>query len=171
MLPALLVPLALAAFPAQPRSSAAAPAPAVATRPAARAGSEDRAAPVGSLVLEGTGDRARRLVAELLIDAESVDLTAADPEGLRFVLERQGAAYRLDVGLAPGTGRIERVALHRAPARALGDGELSWLGIAIGDRERVVAAAVGGDGVVVIELDDGVALPLTQAAGDDYVGC
>jgi hypothetical protein len=169
MLPALLVPLALAAFPAQPRSSVAAPAPAVATRPAASVGSEDRAR-VGSLVLEGTGDRARRLVAELLIDADSVDLTAADEASLRFVLERRGAAYRLDVGLA-AEGRIERVALYRAPARALGEGELSWLGMAIGDRERVVAAAVGGDGVVVLQLDDGAVLPLTQAAGDDYVGC
>jgi hypothetical protein len=167
MLPALLVPLALAAFPAQPRSSAAAPAPAVATRPAPSAGSEDRSA---APVLSGTGDRARRLVAELLIDADSADLAAADPESLRFVLERQGAAYRLDIGLAEG-GRIERAALYRAPARALGEGELSWLGIAIGDRERVVAAAVGGDGVVVIELDDGTALPLTPDAGDDYVGC
>jgi hypothetical protein len=171
MLPALLVPLALAAFPAQPRSSAAAPAPAVATRPAASAGSEDRAARTGTLVLEGAGDRARRLVAELLIDADSVDLTAADESNLHFVLERHGGAYRLDVGLVAETGRIERVALHRAPARALGEGELSWLGIAIGDRERVVAAAVGDDGVVVIQLDDGAALPLTQAAGDDYVGC
>jgi hypothetical protein len=168
MLPALLVPLALATFPAQPRSSAAAPAPAVATRSVPSAGSvEDRSA---APVLSGTGDRARRLVAELLIDADSVDLAAADPASLRFVLERQGAAYRLDIGLAEG-GRIERAALHRAPARALGEGELSWLGIAIGDRERVVAAAVDGDGVVVIELDDGTALPLTQDAGDDYVGC
>jgi hypothetical protein len=129
------------------------------------------AAPAAELPARAArGERAQRLVASLLIDADSVDLVAADRARVRFALERAGLAYRLDLALGEG-GRLEAATLRRAAPAELGEGELSWLGLAIGDRESVTAAAVGDDGVVVLQLDDGTALPLTPEAGDDYVGC
>jgi hypothetical protein len=161
----LLIPFTLAAQLAHGAPLAgpvAAAAPALATTgPATAAELPSRAA---------RGERAQRLVASLLVDADSVDLVAADRAHVRFVLERAGLAYHLDLALGEG-GRLEAATLRRAAPAELGEGELSWLGLAIGDREGVRAAAVGDDGVVVLQLDDGTALPLTPEAGDDYVGC
>jgi hypothetical protein len=159
MLASLLVPLTVAA------RLASGSAPALAVSPTVDA-SREAALPA----LDATGDRARRLVADILIDADAVDLAAADRRALRFAVERAGAAYRLEITLGD-RGRIESATVRRAPRGELGEGALSWLGLAIGDRERVIGAAVGDDGIVVLELDDGTALPLTPEAGDDYVGC
>ena len=162
MLSALLVPFALAAQLAT--GSPLAPL-AVSVAPAAPT------APTAELPARAArGERAQRLVASVLIDADRVDLVAADRARIRFALERAGLAYRLELALGDG-GRLEAATLRRVAPAELGEGELSWLGLAIGDRESVTAAAVGDDGVVVLRLDDGTALPLTPEAGDDYVGC
>jgi len=122
------------------------------------------------VTLEARGARARHMVAELLVDADAIDLLAADSRSLRFAVDRGGDAHELSVTLA-ADGRVRAATLRPVPRSAPAAGELSWLGLAIGDREAVRAATVSDDGVVVLELDDGARIPLTDEAGDDYVGC
>jgi len=122
------------------------------------------------VVLEARGARAQRMLAELLVDADAIDLLSADAHTLHFAVAHTGEAHDLIVRLGH-TGRIQTIVLQRAPHGAPAVGTLSWLALAIGDREAVRTATVRNDGVVLLELDDGSRIPLTDEAGDDYVGC
>jgi hypothetical protein len=166
-LPIFWLPSALAAaLSVAAPASPAAPSPSLVTsRPATVEAASKRA-----VLVDASGPRAQRAVAEWLVDAETIDLASSAPGRLRFALERAGKPYHLDVALDRG-GRIERASLAPAPRREVGDGVLSWLGMAIGDHEQVIAASVAADGVVTLQLDDGTTVPLTADAGDDYVGC
>jgi len=157
MVPVFLLPFAVASALATGSASAGSPTAA----PAA-----DAAHPV----LDARGAAAQRLLAEILIDADAVDLATASASALRFRVERAGEAHELIVAL-DGRSRVAHTILRWRPRRAPAIGELSWLGLAIAEHDAVVGAHVDEHGIVSLDLDDGTSVPLTPEAGDDYVGC